>query len=169
MRNLKIISIGAIIAIIFAGCSQQESAQQTEQSTSKSAAQVSYSAPEPMLVPDRVTPKTESDWPAKVNNKNAEIVEVLNILNPVAAYLTAAFEQYGGKLSQGAHDEWDDTVAQLTRANGIYETAKKKMEQKKFDKSLFLQLEEAWQIYVKVGVAGVRTKTMVDDELGKMS
>jgi hypothetical protein len=65
-------------------------------------------------------------------------------------------------------EEWDDTVAQLTRANGIYEEAKAKMEQKKFDKSLFLQLEEAWQIYVKVGVAGVRTKTMVDSELEKM-
>jgi hypothetical protein len=158
-----------LFAFVISGCSQQESSQKTEQAESKSGAQVSYKTPDPMAVPERITPESESDWAAKVNNKNAEIVEVLNILNPVAAYLTAAFEQYGDRLSQVTLEEWDDTVAQLTRANGIYEKAKATMEQKKFDKSLFLQLEEAWQIYVKVGVAGVRTKTMVDSELAKMS
>jgi hypothetical protein len=168
MRYVLIAAIGFFAFLIF-GCSQQESSQKTDQAESKSGVQVSYKIPDPMSVPERITPESENDWDAKVSNKNAEIVEVLNILNPVAAYLTAAFEQYGDRLSEVTLDEWDDTVAQLTRANEIYEKAKVKMEQKKFDKSLFLQLEEAWQIYVKVGVAGVRTKTMVDSELEKMS
>lgn len=168
MRYVTLIAI-IFFALMISGCSQQESSQKTEQSETKTAAQVNYKAPDPMAVPERITPESDNDWAARVNNKNAEIVEVLNILNPVAAYLTAAFEQYGDRLSQVAHDEWDDTVAQLTRANDIYEKGKAKIEQEKFDKSLFLQLEEAWQIYVKVGVAGVRTKTMVDSELEKMS
>jgi len=168
MRYVTTIAI-CFFASMISGCSQQESTQKKDQTESKSGLQVSYEVPDPMTVPERVTPASETDWAARVNNKNAEVVEVLNILNPVAAYLTAAFEQYGDRLSQAAHDEWDDTVAQLTSASGLYEKAKARMEQKNFDKSLFLQLEEAWQIYVKVGVAGVRTKTMVDAELEKMS
>jgi len=36
------------------------------------------------------------------------------------------------------------------------------------DKQLFLDLEEVWQLLVKTGVAGVRTKSMVDAELKRM-
>ena len=37
-----------------------------------------------------------------------------------------------------------------------------------YDKKLFLDLEEVWQGLVKTGVAGVRTKSMVDAELAKL-
>ncbi len=160
-------ALGAII--LLAGCSGDTSTPETKQETaSASTAKVSFKAPDAIAVPERVTPKNENDWEARVNNKNAEVIEVLNILNPVAAYLTAAFEQYGDKLTERTHEEWDDTVAQLTKATTMYGECNKQMEQKKYDKKLFLKLEESWQTLVKVGVAGVRTKTMVDDELSKL-
>ena len=37
-----------------------------------------------------------------------------------------------------------------------------------YDKRLFLDLEQVWQSLVKTGVAGVRTKSMVDSELAKL-
>jgi hypothetical protein len=42
------------------------------------------------------------------------------------------------------------------------------MEAGDFDKQLFLDLEETWQLLVKTGVAGVRTKSMVDSELARL-
>ena len=54
-------------------------------------------------------------------------------------------------------------------SEGFYEDCKKRMAEKKFDKQLFLDLEEAWQVYVKVGVAGLRTKSMIDDDLKRAS
>ena len=38
-----------------------------------------------------------------------------------------------------------------------------------FDKQLFLDLEEVWQLLVKTGVAGTRAKAMVDAELQRMT
>ena len=38
-----------------------------------------------------------------------------------------------------------------------------------FDKQLFLDLEQVWQILVKTGVAGVRTKSMVDSEMARIT
>lgn len=66
------------------------------------------------------------------------------------------------------HEEWVDTQAQLTQALKLYESGKKRIEAGKYDKQLFLDLENAWQILVKTGVAGVRTKTMLDAELKKL-
>lgn len=130
---------------------------------------VKFEVPEAMAVPERMEPESETDWKAKVNNKNAEVIEVLNILNPVAAFLTAAFEQFGDEFGEVTHEEWVDTQAYLTKALTLYDESQKLMEKKKFTKQLFLDLEETWQLLVKVGVAGIRTKSMVDSDLARMS
>lgn len=164
-RTTKIIATGLILV---AAVSVQQAIAQEETTVKVGAVELTYTIPAPMEVPEKTEAKSETDWPARVNNKNAEVVEVLNILNPVAAYLTAAFEQHGDKLSEMTTEEWYDTVAQLTKATTLYSDCQKRMEAKKFDKKLFLDLEESWQLLVKVGVAGVRTKTMADDEFNRM-
>jgi hypothetical protein len=168
MRHI-LYSVAVLLALtLVMGCAQQESSSDAEQAAAVAASKVTYETPAALDVPATMVPADENDWAAKVNNKNAEIIGVLNILNPVAAYLTAAFEQYGTKFSQTTNEEWTDTVAQLTAANTIYGECKESMDQGKADKDLFLKLEEAWQIYVKVGVAGIRTKSMVDSELASL-
>ena len=157
-----------VIAMSWQQAIAQEETTLKETSVKVGGVTLTYTVPAVMEVPERIELKNETDWAAKANNKNAEVIEVLNILNPVAAYLTAAFKQQGDNLSEIATEEWDDTVAQLTKAVTLYGDCQKRMEAKKFDKKLFLDLEESWQGLVKVGVAGIRTKTMVDDEFSRM-
>jgi hypothetical protein len=130
---------------------------------------VKYDEPEPTAVPDAKEVKSDTDWEAKVHNKEIEVIQVLNIINPVAVYLTAGFEQYGEKIKDEiVHEEWVDTQAQLTKALTLYETCKKQKTAGKFDKKLFLNMEETWQLLVKTGVAGVRTKQMFDMQLQRL-
>ncbi len=142
------------------------------ESTQKAAAvgaQVEFTAPEATPVPEYQMPKSDSDWKAICNNKNIEIIQVLNIINPVAVYLTEGFKQYGDKIKNPTlHEEWADTQVQLTKALTLYDTCKKSRDAAKFSKKLFLDLEEVWQLLVKTGVAGVRTKSMLDAELKKI-
>ena len=78
------------------------------------------------------------------------------------------FKQHGSKFSPTLQEEWTDTQEQLGKALGLYDSCKKrKSAAGEFDKQLFLDLEEVWQGLVKTGVAGVRTKQMVDAELKK--
>lgn len=163
-KAISIILAGSILSLV---SGQQQSVAQTEKTVTVGNLAITYTEPAPAAVPERIKPKSETDWAAKVNNKNAEVIEVLNILNPVAAYLTAAFDQHGDKLSEMTIEEWNDTGAQLTKATKLYADCRTRMEKEKYDKKLFLDLEEAWQLLVKVGVAGVRTKTMVDDEFNR--
>jgi hypothetical protein len=123
---------------------------------------------EPREVPAAKEAASDEDWPAKVHNKNIEIVQVLNIIEPVADYIVAGFNQYGDRFSPTLQEEWQDTQHQLTAALGLYEDCNKRMEAGSFDKQLFLDMEEVWQLLVKTGVAGVRTKQMIDEELGRM-
>ncbi len=170
MQLLKILIIVIIAGLMMMGCSKDDSSYTEDNSVDQAPGLVvKAESPEPLAVPELIEPKSDSDWEAIVNNKNAEIIGVLNILNPVATYIIAAFEQYDDKLGEITHEEWEDTGAQLGRANSIYEDCKKRIADKKFDKKLFLDLEEAWQVYVKVGVAGLRTKTMIDDDLKRAS
>ena len=53
----------------------------------------------------------------------------------------------------------------MTAATTLYEDCKKRRAEGAIDRQLFLDLEEVWQLLVKTGVAGVRTKSMVDSEL----
>ncbi len=130
---------------------------------------VQFTASEPAVVPEYMPPKSETDWKAKVNNKEIEVIQVINILTPVAEYLTAGFEQYGKDINNPTlHEEWLDTQDQLTKALTLYGSCKERKSGDKFDKKLFLDMEETWQLLVKTGVAGIRTKSMLDAELAKM-
>jgi len=129
------------------------------------AAKVEFKAPEPLALPEYKEPASEEDWTAKVNNKEREVLEVLNIINPVAAFITAGFEQHGEKFSDTLNEEWADTQVQLTAALTLYESCKKRRDEGAFDRKLFLDMEEVWQLLVKTGVAGVRTKSMIEAEL----
>jgi hypothetical protein len=110
----------------------------------------------------------EDDWEARVHNKNIEVVQVINIIQPIAAYITVGFEQYGSSFSETLHEEWADTQVQLTKATTLYGSCQERMANGEFDKQLFLDLEEVWQGLVKTGVAGVRSKQMVDSELARL-
>jgi hypothetical protein len=130
---------------------------------------LNVTAPDPLPVPEPKTPSSDTDWESKVHNKNIEIVQVLNIINPVAAYITEGFKQYGDKFSDTLNEEWEDTQVQLTKALGLYADCNERIDKGAFDKQLFLDMEEVWQLLVKTGVAGVRAKSMIDSELAAMS
>jgi len=166
---MKII-IPLLIAFLFlVGCGETEETSTATSGGQTSGLTVKFEAPEPMAEPTYITPNSAEDWKAKVNNKDIEVIQVINIINPVAAYITAGFEQYGERIkSKTVHEEWTDTQDQLTQALGLYESCKKRIEQGTFDKKLFLDMEGTWQLLVKTGVAGVRTKSMLDAELQKL-
>ena len=130
---------------------------------------VQVEEPEPLEIPPRKEVTSDTDWEARTHNKNVEIVEVLNVINPVAAYITAGFDQHGDKFSDVLNEEWRDTQAQLTSALTLYEDCNKRRDAGEFDKQLFLDLEEVWQLLVKTGVAGMRTKSMVASEVTRMT
>ncbi|MCK5572155.1 MAG: hypothetical protein KAJ12_05320 [Bacteroidetes bacterium] len=159
-----------VITLCLIGCGAPEQGEPAPGAGQQAPAlKVEYTVPEPAAVPAYVEPTSETDWKAKVNNKNKEIVEVLNIINPIAAYITAGFEQYGGRIENPTvHEEWSDTQVQLTMALELYESCKEKIKAENYSKQLFLDMEETWQILVKTGVAGVRTKSMLDAELTKL-
>jgi len=125
--------------------------------------------PEPLQAPEPVAVASDTDWEAKSHNKDIEIIGVLNVINPVAAYVTAGFERYGDRFSETLQEEWGDTQAQLTAALTLYESCKERRASGQYDKQLFLDMEEVWQLLVKTGVAGVRTKSMVDSEVKRIT
>ena len=136
---------------------------------SSAGAKVNFTKPDPLSVPESKTPKNDSDWEALVNNKEIEVIQVLNIINPIAVFITAGFEQYGARINnQTVHEEWEDTQAQLGQALSLYDSCKDRKKSGQFNKKLFLDMENTWQILVKTGVAGVRTKQMLDAELVKL-
>ena len=144
-------------------------APQVADEPSGPAIRLEVEAPEPLPVPEYQEPASAEDWAAIVNNKDKEIVEVLNIINPIAAYIVAGFDEYGDRFSPTLQEEWEDTQAQLTSALTLYEDCKVRIEAGELDKQLFLDMEHVWQMLVKTGVAGVRTKSMIDSELAKIA
>ena len=154
--------------LIACGDSADESDQQAADAP-KSGIQLDVTPPAPLDVPERKEVSSDTDWEAKVHNKNIEVIQVINIINPVAAYITKGFEQYGDRFSDTLQEDWADTQAQLTTAMKLYDSCKERMASGAYDKKLFLDLEEVWQGLVKTGVAGVRTKSMVDSELARLS
>jgi len=161
-----------IVALVYlcacGGGGEMDTTPSTGEATGGGAT-VEYTAPDPTPVPEYMAAKSETDWEAKVNNKDIEVIQVINIINPVAAYLIAGFKQYGDKIKNPTlHEEWADTQVQLNKALGLYESCKKRKKEKSFDKKLFLDMEDTWQLLVKTGVAGVRTKSMLDAELAKL-
>lgn len=168
---MKQLLCGLCVLVLITGCGagQEAGAPQVADETAGPAVQLEVEAPEPMPVPEYQEPSSDEDWAAIINNKDKEIVEVLNIINPVAAYIVVGFEQYGDRFSPTLREEWEDTQVQLTSAMTLYEDCKVRRESGELDKQLFLDMESVWQTLVKTGVAGVRTKSMVDSELSNIT
>ena len=167
-----LLTVLCVVALsLSVGCSGggEESAGYAEAEAAPAREMVVYETPEPMEVPAAVEVTSDTDWEAKCHNKDIEIIGVLNIINPVAAYISAGFEQYGDRFSDVLNEEWVDTQHYLTAALTLYEDCKARRAAGEFDKKLFLDLEEVWQTLVKTGVAGVRTKTMVESEVKRLT
>lgn len=157
-----------IAALFFIGCGGGDSGQSSETPVA-AGAQVNYEKPAPLDIPAPKEVASDTDWEAKVHNKEIEVLQVINIINPIAAFITAGFEQYGSQISdKTVHEEWADTQIQLTQALTLYDSCKKRKEKGEFDKKLFLDMENTWQMLVKTGVAGVRTNQMLTAELAKL-
>jgi hypothetical protein len=163
-----IITLIFVLAIVL-GCSGESEQYLEKVPASTAGITLDVQEPDPLPVPEPKTPSSETDWESKVHNKDIEIIQVLNIINPVAAYITEGFKQYGKDFSDFLQEEWEDTQVQLTKALTLYDDCKNRREAGNYDKKLFLDMEEVWQLLVKTGVAGVRTKSMVDSELAAMS
>jgi len=151
------------------GCSGGGETTSAEPAPTPQKVLIKVEAPEPLEVPAPVELSSDTDWEGKAHNKDIEIIEVLNVINPVAAYITAGFDQYGDKFSDVLNEEWGDTQIQLTAALTLYESCKERRASGNYDKQLFLDMEEVWQLLVKTGVAGVRTKTMIDSEVKRIT
>jgi len=165
---MKRLAILALLPAFLIGCGgpAEEGGDQAE--APKAGIQLDVTPPAALEVPEPKEVSSDTDWAAKAHNKNIEVVQVINIINPVAAYITKGFEEYGDKFSPTLEEEWADTQVQLTAATTLYGSCQERMKAGEADKQLFLDLEEVWQLLVKTGVAGVRTKSMVDQELSKL-
>ena len=165
MKKLILLIIVSALALACGGAGE-EAAYEPE--AEAGAPLLEVEPPPAIEVPEAMEVTSDEDWAAKAHNKNIEVIGVINVINPVAAYITEGFNQYGSSFSPTLHEEWEDTQAQLGMATTLYDDCKARMEAGEHDKQLFLDLEEVWQLLVKTGVAGVRTKSMVDSELAKL-
>jgi hypothetical protein len=169
MRGSRILMLlTGLIACLLMGCGGEATGYEETAEAAPEAPLLTVEAPEAIPVPEAMEATGDEDWKAKAHNKEIEVVQVINIINPVAAYITEGFKQYGDDFSPTLQEEWGDTQEQLTKALALYESCKERKASDAYDKQLFLDLEETWQLLVKTGVAGVRTKQMVDAELRKM-
>ncbi len=166
---MKKIAILILVPGLLIGCggASDETAYEAAEPAAK-VVLLEVEAPPAIEVPERLEVASDDDWAARVHNKNIEVLEVVNIINPIAAYITVGFEQYGESFSPTLQEEWEDTQAQLGQAMTLYDSCKERMAAGEHNEELFLDLEEVWQLLVKTGVAGVRTKSMIDSELTRL-
>jgi hypothetical protein len=162
------ITIALLAAFLLFGCGGG-TGESTGGAEEPQGVQLNVEAPAPLEEPQPRELSSDTDWEAKAHNKEIEVIQVLNIINPVAAYITEGFKQYGDRFSPTLQEEWGDTKEQLTKALNLYESCKERKAAGEYDKQLFLDLEEVWQLLVKTGVAGVRTKSMVDSALKQIT
>jgi len=166
---MKKIAMFILVPALLIGCGG--ASDETVYEAAEPAAEpvlIEVEAPPALEVPERVEVASDDDWAARVHNKNVEVLEVVNIINPVAAYITEGFKQYGNSFSPTLQEEWEDTQVQLGQAMTLYDSCKERMGAGEYDEALFLDLEEVWQLLVKTGVAGVRTKSMIDSEVARL-
>jgi len=162
------ITIALLAAFLLFGCGG-DTGESTEGAEEPQGVQLNVEVPAPLEEPQPKEVSSDTDWEAKAHNKEIEVIQVLNIITPVAAYITEGFKQYGDRFSPTLQEEWGDTQEQLTKALTLYESCKQRKAAGEYDKQLFLDLEEVWQLLVKTGVAGVRTKQMVDSALKQIT
>ena len=98
------------------GCAGGGDATSAGPAAAPERALIQVEAPAALEIPAPVELASDTDWEGRAHNKDIEIIEVLNVVNPVAAYITAGFEQYGERFSDGLNEEWVDTQVQLTAA-----------------------------------------------------
>ncbi len=165
---MKRLAMLAVLPAFLMACGPADEGGQQAAEAPRGGIQLDVTPPAALEVPALKEVTSDTDWEARAHNKNVEVIGLVNILNPVAAYITKGFEEYGDRFSETLHDDWADTQAQLGTALTLYESCKERMAAGAYDKKLFLDLEEVWQGLVKTGVAGVRTKSMVDAELARM-
>ena len=163
---MKHLLFGVLAICVAAACS--DSSNSGGQGSADEAPLLSVEAPAPLDVPAPVDVSSDTDWEAKVHNKEIEVLQIINVINPIAAYITEGFNQYGDRFSDVLQEEWQDTQVQLTSAMTLYDSCKERKSAGQFEKQLFLDMEEVWQILVKTGVAGVRTNSMVDSEMRRL-
>ncbi|GBE30574.1 MAG TPA: hypothetical protein ENH10_10810 [Bacteroidetes bacterium] len=161
------LTLFTLILSLLVGCNTQQG--EAPQETVDTLPTLTYETPAALDIPAPMNVSSVDDWEAKVFNKDIEIIQVLNVINPIAAYITAGFEKYGTRFSPTLTEEWEDTVVQLTAALTLYEDCNVRRAAGSFDKQLFLDMEEVWQLLVKTGVAGVRTNQMVDSEMRRIA
>ena len=166
---MKRLALFVLIPGLLLGCGgSADEASYEPEAESPAPVLLEVEAPPALEVPELVEVTGEDDWEAKAHNKNIEVIGVINIINPVAAYIVEGFKQYGDSFSPTLHEEWEDTQVQLNQATTLYGSCQERMAAGEFDKKLFLDLEEVWQALVKTGVAGVRAKSMVDSEVSRL-
>lgn len=73
---------------------------------------------------------------------------------------TISKEAEAADASNLLKDEVNDAKYWFKRANGLLAECKKQMDEKKFNKDLVINLNQAWQWYVKAGSAAVRASMM---------
>jgi len=165
---MKRLAMLAALPALMMACGPADEGGQQAAEAPQGGIQLDVTPPAALDVPEPKEVASDTDWEAKAHNKNIEVIQVINIINPVAAYITTGFEEYGDRFSPTLEEEWADTQAQLTTATTLYESCQNRMEAGEYDRQLFLDLEQVWQTLVKTGVAGVRTKSMVDAELARI-
>jgi hypothetical protein len=165
---MKKLMILAMVPCLLVACGGGDGGVDYAEPEAPAVVLIEVQAPDPIPVPEAKPVAGDDDWEARAYNKNIEIIGVLNIINPVATYIVAGFDQYGSNFSEVLQEEWADTQVQLTAATTLYDSCKQRMAAGEYDKKLFLDLGEVWQLLVKTGVAGIRTKSMVDAEVGNL-
>ena len=111
----QILLVVALAFVVGCGGAGQDVADAPAEPAAGPAIKLEVETPEPTPVPEYVEPESDTDWVARINNKDKEIVEVLNIITPIAAYITVGFGCTGGRHRSVAVVE---TLAKTLRETG---------------------------------------------------
>lgn len=95
--------IGILTITLVAGCGGTDSPPAGEPEAE--APLLTVEAPEPLAVPEAMEVSSDEDWEARVHNKDIEIIGLLNVINPIAAYIAEGFNQHGDNFSPTLQEE----------------------------------------------------------------
>ena len=86
---MKRLAILAFLPVVLIGCGGPAEDGGGQAEAPKSGIQLDVTPPAALDVPEPVEVSSDTDWEAKAHNKNIEVVQVINIINPVAAMSSA--------------------------------------------------------------------------------